>query len=158
MHKQCPEIGHPVDSLFHIAPAMGLTLLPLATLLEGHRALHSPMLQNPDAAFATLMLVVTGSFMAFGLVMSEFFLVKATSSVTLSVAGMFKEVCTITVAVLLAGETLSPLNMGGLAVSLLGIAYYNILKYRGLVAAPRHYSPVRTAEPETDPKVAEHSV
>lgn len=159
MHKQCPEIGHPVDSLFHIAPAMGLTMFPFAALLEGRRLAASPMLESSDAVFATLMLVLAGSFMAFGLVMSEFCLVKTTSSVTLSVAGMFKEVCTITIAVLVAGETLSPLNVGGLAVSLVGIAYYNILKYRGLVAAPRHYTPLRNETPEDpEPKIAEHSV
>lgn len=157
MHKHCPEIGHPVDSLFHIAPAMGLTMLPITAILEGPRLFSSPMLASTDAAFATMTLVIAGSFMAFGLVMSEFFLVKSTSSVTLSVAGMFKEVCTITIAVFIAGESLSALNVGGLTVSLLGIAYYNILKYRGLVAVPRHYAPVHT-DPDLDSKTAAHSV
>ncbi len=142
MHRQCPEISHPIDSLFHIAPLMAITLLPIAFALEYHKLVEAPQLQTFDGAFASLTLVWVGSFMAFGLVMSEFFLVKTTSSVTLSVAGMFKEVFTITVAVLLKGEPLSPLNMVGLAVSLVGIGYYNVLKYRGFVAAPRHYTPL----------------
>ncbi len=95
--------------------------------------LHSKLLfGSSDVLLTTLLLSIFGSCIAFCLVMSEFLLVKSTSSVTMSVAGIFKEICTIVVAVLIAGERLTNLNIAGLSVSIVGIIYYNILKYKGL--------------------------
>ena len=51
-------------------------------------------------------------------------------SITLSVAGIFKEVVTISFAVVLFGEDkLTTLNVLGLLVSICGIGYYNYIKY-----------------------------
>ena len=52
---------------------------------------------------------------------------------TLSVAGIFKELLTFVLAwLLLPGNELSVINGVGLAVSLVGISYYNLLKYRSV--------------------------
>jgi solute carrier family 35 protein C2 len=51
-------------------------------------------------------------------------------SITLVVAGVVKEVLTVTVACLFGHESLTPINILGLLVSISGIIYYNVLKYR----------------------------
>ncbi|XP_040431583.1 solute carrier family 35 member C2 isoform X3 [Cygnus olor] len=69
-----------------------------------------------------------GGILAFGLGFSEFLLVSRTSSLTLSVAGIFKEICILLLATRLLGDHLSLLNWLGFAVCLSGISLHVILK------------------------------
>lgn len=57
-------------------------------------------------------------------------LIQRTSVVTLSVAGIFKEVATILLSTLVFHDQLTPINITGLCVALSGIAGYNYIKYR----------------------------
>lgn len=52
---------------------------------------------------------------------------------TLSVAGIFKEIATILLSSTVFGDELTPINVTGLCVALTGIAMYNYLKYNLLV-------------------------
>jgi hypothetical protein len=47
-----------------------------------------------------------------------------------SVAGIFKETATIFVGTIIFHDELTPINITGLSVALLGIALYNYLRYR----------------------------
>ncbi|XP_016158791.1 PREDICTED: solute carrier family 35 member C2 isoform X2 [Ficedula albicollis] len=69
-----------------------------------------------------------GGILAFGLGFSEFLLVSRTSSLTLSIAGIFKEICILFLATHLLGDHLSLLNWLGFAVCLLGISLHIVLK------------------------------
>ncbi|XP_068556863.1 solute carrier family 35 member C2 isoform X2 [Anas acuta] len=69
-----------------------------------------------------------GGILAFGLGFSEFLLVSRTSSLTLSIAGIFKEICVLFLATHLLGDHLSLLNWLGFAVCLSGISLHVILK------------------------------
>ncbi|XP_057221943.1 solute carrier family 35 member C2 isoform X2 [Malurus melanocephalus] len=69
-----------------------------------------------------------GGILAFGLGFSEFLLVSRTSSLTLSVAGIFKEICILFLATHLLGDRLSLLNWLGFAVCLSGISLHVVLK------------------------------
>ncbi|KAL8866673.1 MAG: hypothetical protein Q9198_008797, partial [Flavoplaca austrocitrina] len=53
-----------------------------------------------------------------------------TSVVTLSICGIFKEVVTIATANLVFHDTLTPINVSGLIVTLGSISAYNYLKIR----------------------------
>jgi solute carrier family 35 protein C2 len=59
---------------------------------------------------------------------SEFLLVSRTSSLTLSIAGIFKEVCTLLLAAHLLGDQISLLNWLGFALCLSGISLHVALK------------------------------
>ncbi|XP_041905120.1 solute carrier family 35 member C2 isoform X2 [Corvus kubaryi] len=69
-----------------------------------------------------------GGILAFGLGFSEFLLVSRTSSLTLSIAGIFKEICILFLATHLLGDHLSLLNWLGFAVCLSGISLHIVLK------------------------------
>ncbi|XP_036273617.1 solute carrier family 35 member C2 isoform X6 [Pipistrellus kuhlii] len=69
-----------------------------------------------------------GGILAFGLGFSEFLLVSRTSSLTLSIAGIFKEVCTLLLAGHLLGDQISLLNWLGFALCLSGISLHVALK------------------------------
>jgi solute carrier family 35 protein C2 len=52
---------------------------------------------------------------------------------TLSVAGIFKEIATILLSSTVFGDELTPINVTGLCIALTGIGLYNYLKYTLLV-------------------------
>ncbi|RUP45223.1 hypothetical protein BC936DRAFT_148459 [Jimgerdemannia flammicorona] len=60
---------------------------------------------------------------------AEFYLIKSTSTITLSVAGISKEVVIISLSVLIYGDVLTPVNLLGLLVSIAGIIAYNYYKF-----------------------------
>jgi solute carrier family 35 protein C2 len=59
---------------------------------------------------------------------SEFALLQRTSVVTLSIAGIFKEVVTILAAGRVFSDIMTPVNLGGLAITIAAIAGYNYVK------------------------------
>lgn len=54
--------------------------------------------------------------------------------VTLSVAGIFKEIVTITAAAIIFGDKLTPVNISGLMVTIVSIAWYNWWKIQKMRA------------------------
>eukprot|EP00051_Salpingoeca_urceolata_P029966 m.491581 g.491581 ORF g.491581 m.491581 type:complete len:373 (-) comp30349_c0_seq1:147-1265(-) len=131
LHKEGLGLTHPVDTVFYVAPAMALTLFPFALALEARELVAAKQF---DGTFKLLMVtigtVLFGAVLAFCLTFSEFLLVSKTSGVTLSVAGIFKELCTIALSVMILPDShLSKLNVAGLSLSLVGIAGYNYIKY-----------------------------
>ncbi|XP_026736332.1 solute carrier family 35 member C2-like [Trichoplusia ni] len=69
----------------------------------------------------TILKVTVGATIAFAMEISEFLVVTYTSSLTLSISGIFKEMCILVLAVEVSGDVLSPINVAGLALCLLGI-------------------------------------
>jgi len=59
------------------------------------------------------------------MVASEFALLQRSSVVTLSVAGIFKEIMTITAAAIVFGDPLTPVNISGLAITIASVGWYN---------------------------------
>ncbi|KAG2202188.1 hypothetical protein INT47_002107 [Mucor saturninus] len=78
----------------------------------------------------TIGIVLAGGSLAFFMIMSEFFLIKRTSVVTLSVCGIFKEVATIFISSLVFGDILTLINIIGLCITLFGIGLYNWFKLK----------------------------
>ncbi|PKK23767.1 solute carrier family 35 (GDP-fucose transporter), member C2 [Columba livia] len=113
---QKAELGlqNPIDIMFHLQPLMFLGLFPLFAVFEG----------LPLSVWKLFL----GGILAFGLGFSELLLVSRTSSLTLSIAGIFKEICILFLATHLLGDHLSLLNWLGFAVCLSGISLHVILK------------------------------
>lgn len=59
-------------------------------------------------------------------------LIQRTSVVTLSVAGILKEVLTVILASVIFEDRLTPVNITGLCIAIAGIAAYNYIKYKSL--------------------------
>ncbi|KAM6457672.1 solute carrier family 35 member C2 isoform 2-T2 [Liasis olivaceus] len=141
---QRDELGlqSPVDTMFHLQPAMFLSLFPLFAVFEGLSLSASEKLfrfHEVELLLDLLGKLALGGVLAFGLGFSEFLLVSRTSSLTFSISGIFKEVCTLFLAVHLMGDHLTPLNWLGFAVCLLGISLHVALRAlnpRGLPPPP----------------------
>ncbi|XP_015425854.1 PREDICTED: solute carrier family 35 member C2 isoform X2 [Myotis davidii] len=87
-----------------------------------------PYLKDTGLLLWVLGSLFLGGILAFGLGFSEFLLVSRTSSLTLSIAGIFKEVCTLLLAAHLLGDQISLLNWLGFALCLSGISLHVALK------------------------------
>ncbi|XP_054835849.1 solute carrier family 35 member C2 [Eublepharis macularius] len=136
MLLQKDELGlqNPIDTMFHLQPLMFLGLFPLFAAIEGLPLSSSEKLfrfHEVEKLMGLLGKLALGGVLAFGLGFSEFLLVSRTSSLALSISGIFKEVCTLLLATHLLGDRLSLLNWLGFAVCLMGISLHVALKARG---------------------------
>lgn len=127
-----PATSNPFSSIFYLAPVMFLTLILIAIpvegfpqLIEGLKALSAEW----GPVRAPLILIFPGTI-AFLMTASEFALLKRSSVVTLSIAGIFKEVVTISAAALVFDDRLTPINISGLVVTIAAIGCYNYIKLR----------------------------
>ncbi|XP_034392670.1 solute carrier family 35 member C2 [Cyclopterus lumpus] len=130
---QKAELGlqNPIDTLYHLQPLMLIGLFPLFLYNEGLSLSTTEKLFRGTELSPVLYSVFTmsiGGMLAFGLGFSEFLLVSRTSSLTLSISGIFKEVCTLFLAAHLMGDTMSMFNGLGFAICLCGISLHVGLK------------------------------
>ncbi len=125
-----PATSNPFSSIFFLAPVMFLALFLLAIPVEGLTGLGTAisLVAHDHGWFHTPIILLFPGVIAFLMTASEFALLQRTSVVTLSVAGMFKEAVTISAAALVFGDTMTPVNVVGLLVTLVAIGAYNFVK------------------------------
>ena len=131
MQKSQFGLSNPIDMVYHVQPLMILCLLPFAVAFEGTRISASIAVfrfQETFVFFHTLALIGTGGVIAFGMEVAEFLLVSYTSGLTLSVAGIIKEIISLTLAIIYQSSDISVINMIGLVICMLGITLHVVRK------------------------------
>jgi len=125
-----PATSNPFSSIFYLAPIMFVSLFVIAVPVEGFPDLWhglGVLIEAKGPVLGPLILLFPG-VIAFCMTSAEFALLQRTSVVTLSVAGIFKEVVTISAAGLVFHDPLTPFNISGLFVTIGAIAAYNYIK------------------------------
>jgi solute carrier family 35 protein C2 len=124
-----PATSNPFSSIFFLSPIMFVTLIALAIPVEGFGPLYEGfmVLVGEYGALAPLFLLFPGCI-AFLMTASEFALLQRTSVVTLSIAGIFKEVLTISAASVIFHDKLTVVNFIGLLTTMAAIIAYNYIK------------------------------
>ena len=124
-----------VELLYHQLPVSVCALVPAWGLLEQARFFLWVDEQRETVGLLMLKLacVIVGcSMLAFVLIVTELSLLALTSSVTLSIAGIAKELMLIAAAVALFGDELSQLNLVGFFIALIGVGLYKLYKFRAM--------------------------
>lgn len=124
MQKSKIGLHNPVDMVYHMQPWMILSVLPFTIGFEGRKVFEGILsLQDTENSVIMFMIlkISIGAFIAFAMELSEFLVLCQTSSLTLSVAGIFKEICQLVLAVQVGGDTLTMMNILGLIMCLGGI-------------------------------------
>nr|XP_029729557.1 solute carrier family 35 member C2-like [Aedes albopictus] len=132
MQKSKLGLHNPIDMIFHMQPWMILAVLPFTIGFEGKRILDGldVVMQTDTSIVMDMWLKISiGAFIAFAMEVSEFLVLCSTSSLTLSVAGIFKEICQLVLAVELYGDQLSLINVLGLVMCLGGICCHVVHKF-----------------------------
>ncbi|CAG2113957.1 unnamed protein product [Medioppia subpectinata] len=133
MQRKEVGLSNPLDMMYHIQPWMLVGLIPLTLVFEAipfsqSKITISQILSDSELLWHTISLIMIGSVLAFLMEFSEFLLLTYTSSLTLSIAGIFKEVFTLYLAVNYNGDQMSRLNFIGLIVCLVGIGFHVFIK------------------------------
>ncbi|XP_054275905.1 solute carrier family 35 member C2 [Macrosteles quadrilineatus] len=146
---QKAELGlrHPMDMLYHVQPWMMISVLPLALVVEGGDLIADFEKRSWPALSHSLSLVVGGAFIALAMELSEYLVVSQTSSLTLSIAGIFKEVCTLILAVEWNGDQLTLINCVGLLFCLGGIICHVVNK---AISSAAQHKPTTLHKPLLD--------
>ena len=133
--SQKEELGltNPIDLMFHLMPTMFIGLFPLAIGHDGKGFFTTNHLFGADRflnMIPTGFQMLGGGLLAFMLSTSEYLLLSQTSSLTLSISGIVKEIVTLSIATTYNGDTLSPLNLVGCLTCLTGISLHVYLKFQ----------------------------
>ncbi|GAA5975374.1 hypothetical protein JCM5350_006457 [Sporobolomyces pararoseus] len=147
LDKEGMGMGNPIATLFWLAPVMGATLALCSMAFDGWFTIFSneTFFGSFSTTVHTLLAVLFPGLIAFMMNVTEFGLIQRTSVVTLSVAGIFKEVAVIFLSTIVFHDVLTPINVSGLVVTIFGIALYNYLKYRQFTNA--HTASSTTTKP-----------
>ncbi|KAF9976397.1 Triose-phosphate Transporter [Actinomortierella ambigua] len=134
LQKDDLGMDNPIATLYYISPIMFILMSLLSLIIEDPFVVFtsSEFFSSFQTGAVTLMLAAGGGLLAFAMTIAEFKLIKNTGTVTLSVAGISKEIFVISLSVMIFGDQLTPVNLLGLLVSISGIISYNYYKIRKL--------------------------
>eukprot|EP00310_Coccolithus_braarudii_P016888 CAMPEP_0183359984 /NCGR_PEP_ID=MMETSP0164_2-20130417/53922_1 /TAXON_ID=221442 /ORGANISM="Coccolithus pelagicus ssp braarudi, Strain PLY182g" /LENGTH=444 /DNA_ID=CAMNT_0025534227 /DNA_START=332 /DNA_END=1666 /DNA_ORIENTATION=+ len=125
------ELGptHPVTLLFYISPFGVVVLAPLAMYVEADHLKTYLFERSMQQALQVLVLAGIGGLVSFVLLLLELRIVRLSSGLSLSIAGIFKEVLTVACSAIFLHDKLTLYNIGGFVVCLLGIGMYNRMQW-----------------------------
>lgn len=124
-------------TMFTMAPIMCTFLFTLSMLAEQPFSIHNADEEygkHHHVIFAPVglafMYMSVGAIVAFGMVLSEYWVLELTSAVTLSIFGIVKEVLTVVVAALLFRDSLGVMNVAGLVLTVVSVGAYNFINFK----------------------------
>lgn len=116
-----------VICLYQFAHWSALFIVPVALSME-HGVFTSEFFTHFDLAAEFTGLILFAGLISFSLIFAEVMLVKITSSLTLGVLGQVKELLQIVLAMMVFNDSLTVLNMVGLAISIIGAYAYRVVR------------------------------
>ncbi|KZT08442.1 TPT-domain-containing protein [Laetiporus sulphureus 93-53] len=123
--------NNPPATVFWLAPIMGVTLAITTVFVDGwSRIFSNAFFDGASASLRTCLFLISPGVLAFCMVLSEFYILQRAGVVPMSIAGIAKEVTTISISAWFFGDELTPLNITGVAITVCGIALYTFHKYR----------------------------
>ncbi|OMH84987.1 putative sugar phosphate/phosphate translocator [Zancudomyces culisetae] len=144
LEKEKYGMDNPAATILFISPIMAFFLLVASLIVENPFGMFkTQFFDGVGQSFITMCAILFGGIIASCMVYSEFVLIKLTSVVSLSVAGIFKEALTIVLSVLIFGDVMTAKNTLGLIITLAGIAIYNYVKMK------KHFSADTSTIPPT---------
>ncbi|TFY54322.1 hypothetical protein EVJ58_g8930 [Rhodofomes roseus] len=122
---------NPAATLFWLTPVMGATLAIATLIVDGwHKVFVNKFFDSGPEFLRTLFFLISPGVIAFCMVLSEFYILQRAGIVPMSIAGIAKEVTTISASAWFFGDELTPLNVTGVSVTICGIGLYTYHKYR----------------------------
>ena len=119
----------PLTATLYTGPTTALCVLPVALGLEAKAVWNDSSLSHGTDSLLIVGVMTGIATLIFALIVSEYWLVNATSSLALSVAGVFKELLTIGGGLFFFAEHVDFLNVIGFFTCQMGILSYVYLRY-----------------------------
>lgn len=136
-----PKKPHPIYTIYQLAPIMCLALILTSLIMEQpfpgffecnlfKDGLKPDGLISMISIIHGIILILIPGICVFVLTLSEFGILQISKVLTLSIAGIIKEVLTIVVGICLLSERISGFyNILGMCIVLLDVCYYNYFRY-----------------------------
>ncbi|XP_034941807.1 solute carrier family 35 member C2-like isoform X1 [Chelonus insularis] len=131
MQKSKLGLSGPIDMMYYMQPWMLIAIIPMALWFEGEKALigfRSIDWNKPEHAIWSATAIFIGAILAFNMEVMEFMVVTYTSSLTLAILNILKEICMLVLAFEWKGDEINSLNFFGLLLCLGGILLHAIQK------------------------------
>ena len=119
----------PLRAILYTSPTTTLFVIPLAIGFESSSVASDAKVESVQEVILVIVTMLFVATLVFILLLSEYWLVNATSSLALSVAGVLKELITIGGGLFFFSEHLDMLNVIGFALCQIGILMYVRLRY-----------------------------
>lgn len=127
--KKNPYTPNSISTIFYISPGMCIILFSLGLIFEGWTNFINSEIWITKGLFTTIILLIIPGVLAFMMTLCEFKLLTVAQVITLSVAGIFKELLTIILSPIIFGDKLSLINILGLILTFMDILWYNYYRY-----------------------------
>ena len=134
----------PLQLVYLIQPTSALVMLPFAAGLELNSKLYA--LLSSSSLWLPILLVFGSAFIAMILLVAEYKIVHATSSLTLAIAGIGKEILTLVLSMVVFGERFNTKQIVAISVSILGIFVYAVIRNRDAVESSGYTKHVEESE------------
>lgn len=115
-----------INLLYYLAPPSVAFLSPAVFVIE--RTTVMEWVMHEDRTTLDFLLLVISGFVSFALNVALFIVLKATSSVTVTVAGNVKTVIVICLSILIFKNPVTPVNMLGCVIAISGCCWYGLIK------------------------------
>ncbi|KAG6821020.1 hypothetical protein H0H93_007910 [Arthromyces matolae] len=144
-------LDNPAATIYWLAPSMGLTLAIISAVVDSWATIfRSPFFETIGKSLQTVLYLAAPGVVAFCMILSEFYIIQRTGVVPMSIAGIAKEVTTITISAWFFGDQLTPLNITGVSITICGIILFTYHKYRksidSKVPLDAHGNPIMASE------------
>ncbi|AET37634.1 Ymd8p Ecym_1405 [Eremothecium cymbalariae DBVPG len=140
---------NPVHTISQLAPIMGAVLFVTALIIEQpfSTILETSLVRweghgTVSAISRGIVMLVSPGIAVFAMTLCEFAILQTAPVLTLSIAGVVKELLTILISMLILKETLGFYNWIGMIVILLNVCYYNYYRYTQNSEPSKNYHPL----------------
>lgn len=133
LQKEVYGLKNPLTLMSYVAPVMAVSTGILSLIFEPWDEFSKNVYFNSSWHITrSSLLMLFGGTLAFFMVLTEYILVSVTSAVTVTIAGVVKEVVTISVAVFYFHDEFTWLKGFGLIIIMVGVSLFNWYKYQKL--------------------------
>ncbi|KAI3982395.1 hypothetical protein MKX01_041233 [Papaver californicum] len=131
LQKETYGLKNPLTLMSYVTPVMAVATAILSLSMDPWDEFRRNIYFNSSwHVFRSALLMFLGGTLAFFMVLTEYILVSATSAVTVTIAGVVKEVVTILVAVFYFHDKFTWLKGVGLFIIIFGVSLFNWYKYQ----------------------------
>lgn len=145
--KSITKKKNPIYTIYQLSPPMFITLFIIGCFIEGLGSFINAEIWTERGIIKTFILLLFPGFLVFFMTLFEFGILQRAHVITLSIAGIFKELLTILASTFIFHDTLTMMNGVGLVITLIDIAWYNYYRYSEKIKEQQEIIEMRKRSP-----------
>lgn len=128
--KKNKKKKNPIFTIYQLSPTMFVCLFLFGSVFEGLGNFIKADIWETKGILNSILLLLFPGFLVFFMTIFEFGILQRSQVITLSIAGIFKELITILISTFIFDDRLTFMNLVGLLITLVDIVWYNYYRYK----------------------------